>query len=69
MIDKTAERRDTVQAPPRQRDASEVAIDSALLALDVLPNNDRLRQARSLLIRARKEIENYFESIQHPEAP
>lgn len=60
---------DTIQAPPRHRDASEVAIDSALLALDVLPNNDRLRQARSLLIRARKEIENHFEAIQQPEAP
>ena len=69
MTDKSTGRRDTIQAPPRQRDASEVEIDIALLALDDLPDDDRLRQARSLLIRARKEIENYFESIQHPEAP
>lgn len=69
MIDKVAERRDTIQAPPRHRDASEVEIDIALLALDDLPNDDRLRQARSLLIRARKEIENYFESVRPTEAP
>ena len=69
MIDAATERRDTIQAPPRHRDASEVEIDIALLALDDLPNDDRLRQARSLLIRARKEIENYFESVRPTEAP
>lgn len=60
----------TVPAPPlRHQSPAEAHISNALLALDEMPNDDRLRQAKSLLVRARVEIESFTDEWQASGAP